>query len=151
MPVRKRAGAQLRSLFGELNRRKLYPAAAFYAASAWLLVQVATQIAPFFGLPAWSVRLIIVAVIVGFPPAMLIAWFYDWAPAKPLPVVSPDRSGARAASPLADAKSIAVLPFADMSEGKDQEYFSDGLAEELLNLLAQLPQLRVIARTSPPF
>ena len=44
--------------------------------------------------------------------------------------------------------SIAVLPFVDMSQGKDQEYFSDGLSEELLNQLAQIPQLRVIARTS---
>ena len=45
-------------------------------------------------------------------------------------------------------KSIAVLPFADMSAGKDQEYFADGLSEELLNLLAKLPELRVIGRTS---
>jgi TolB-like protein/Tfp pilus assembly protein PilF len=48
----------------------------------------------------------------------------------------------------AAAKSIAVLPFADMSSGKDQEYFADGLSEELLNLLAKLPELRVIGRTS---
>ncbi len=48
----------------------------------------------------------------------------------------------------ADATSIAVLPFVDMSPGKDQEYFADGMSEELLNLLAQLPQLHVIARTS---
>ena len=44
--------------------------------------------------------------------------------------------------------SIAVLPFADMSPGKDQEYFSDGLAEEIINALAQVPGLKVIARTS---
>jgi len=48
----------------------------------------------------------------------------------------------------ADAASIAVLPFLDMSPDKDQEYFADGMSEELLNLLTQLPQLRVIARTS---
>src|SRR5262249_9716743 len=45
-------------------------------------------------------------------------------------------------------KSIAVLPFVDMSAGKDQEYFSDGISEELLNLLAKIPQLQVTARTS---
>jgi len=45
-------------------------------------------------------------------------------------------------------KSIAVLPFVDMSSGKDQEYFSDGISEELLNLLAKIPQLQVTARTS---
>ena len=49
---------------------------------------------------------------------------------------------------IKDDKSIAVLPFADMSPDKDQEYFSDGLSEELLNLLAKIPELRVAARTS---
>ena len=74
------------------------------------------------------------------------------------PVASPEASVPAApsasstttapASSTASDNSIAVLPFVDMSQGKDQEYFSDGLSEELLNLLAQLPQLRVIARTS---
>src|SRR6185369_10065345 len=54
--------------------------------------------------------------------------------------------GAKPATPPAD--SIAVLPFVDMSQAKDQEYFSDGLSEELLDLLAKVPQLKVIARTS---
>jgi len=58
-----------------------------------------------------------------------------------------DASG-RGSAPDLDPFSIAVLPFVDMSQAQDQEYFSDGLSEELLNLLAQLPQLRVIARTS---
>jgi serine/threonine-protein kinase len=55
---------------------------------------------------------------------------------------------AATAVPVADDNSIAVLPFVDMSQARDQEYFSDGLSEELLNQLAQVPQLRVIARTS---
>jgi adenylate cyclase len=55
---------------------------------------------------------------------------------------------AEIAAPVPDAKSIAVLPFLDMSPGKDQEYFSDGISEELLNLLARIPELRVAARTS---
>ena len=57
-------------------------------------------------------------------------------------------SGAPAAAALPPDKSIAVLPFVDMSEKKDQEYFGDGLAEEVLDLLAQIPNLKVIARTS---
>ena len=65
---------------------------------------------------------------------------------------APATKSATTVSPLAAAapneKSIAVLPFADMSAGKDQEYFADGLSEELLNLLAKLPELRVIGRTS---
>jgi TolB-like protein len=51
-------------------------------------------------------------------------------------------------TPAISDKSIAVLPFADMSEKKDQEYFSDGLTEELLNLLAKIPELKVAGRTS---
>lgn len=60
-----------------------------------------------------------------------------------------DEQGSLAEStPAIPDKSIAVLPFADMSEKKDQEYFSDGLSEELLNLLAKIPELKVAARTS---
>jgi TolB-like protein/Tfp pilus assembly protein PilF len=75
-------------------------------------------------------------------------------PAAELPTAAPASAATDAPAPAAsapalpDAKSIAVLPFADMSQGKDQEYFSDGISEELLNLLAQLPDLKVIARTS---
>ena len=68
----------------------------------------------------------------------------------PIPAATDAASGASPAeAPVqAAAKSIAVLPFADMSAGKDQEYFADGLSEELLNLLAKMPELRVIGRTS---
>jgi TolB-like protein/Tfp pilus assembly protein PilF len=59
------------------------------------------------------------------------------------------RAGPRTAAPAsAGTPSIAVLPFVDMSPGKDQEYFADGLAEELLNVLAKIPELRVTGRTS---
>jgi len=69
------------------------------------------------------------------------------APIPAATEAAPAASSAKAPVPAA-AKSIAVLPFADMSSGKDQEYFADGLSEELLNLLAKLPELRVIGRTS---
>ena len=78
--------------------------------------------------------------------------FDRFAPRKAEPAAAageaPAASAAPNAAPAAGDNSIAVLPFVDMSQGKDQEYFSDGLSEELLNLLAQIPQLRVIARTS---
>ena len=146
------------SVFSELKRRHVYRTALFYAAAAWLLVQVATQVAPYFDMPTWSVRMVIVACVAGFPIAALLSWFYEWSPStgwrrelegpdaiEAAPAAAP--WAGEAAAPPSD-QSIAVLAFADMSQGKDQEYFSDGLAEELLNLLAQLPQLRVIARTS---
>jgi hypothetical protein len=69
-----------RSFFAELERRNVYRAAAFYAAASWLLVQIATQMFPFFDSPNWSVRLVVIAVIVGFPFAVLFLWFYELTP-----------------------------------------------------------------------
>ena len=177
------------SFFDELKRRNVLRAAAFYAASAWLLVQVATQVFPFFHIAEWVVRWIVVASCIGFPFAMLFSWFYEWTShgLKLESDISPSESITRRTgrkldrwiiailsmavvlllanqfvlhrdeNKTADAvsavtpipgKSIAVLPFVNMSSDKEQDYFSDGLSEELLNQLAQIPQLRVIARTS---
>jgi serine/threonine-protein kinase len=139
----------MRSFFAELKRRNVFAAMAFYAAAGWLLVQVATQVLPFYDTPEWVVRLVIAAVVIGFPFAMVLSWFYEWTPRGWRRESEADPAGSNGVvSVIATDQSIAVLPFADMSMDKDQEYFSDGLAEELLNLLAQLPQLRVIARTS---
>src|SRR5580658_9329712 len=69
-----------RSLFAELKRRNVLRAATFYAASAWLIVQIATQVFPFFEIPNWVVRWIVVAAVIGFPFAMLFSWFYEWTP-----------------------------------------------------------------------
>ena len=66
-----------RNFFAELKRRNVLRAAAFYAASAWLLVQVATQVSPFLHIPEWIVRWIIVAAAVGFPFWLLFSWFYE--------------------------------------------------------------------------
>src|SRR5438552_11416084 len=68
------------SLCAELKRRNVFRAAAFYTASAWLLVQIATQVFPFFHIAEWVVRWIVVAVAIGFPFAMLLAWYYEWTP-----------------------------------------------------------------------
>jgi adenylate cyclase len=73
---------------------------------------------------------------------------YLLAPQRRAEVAAPANSAGAAPESVSELASIAVLPFVDMSQNHDQEYFSDGLSEELLNLLAQLPQLRVIARTS---
>ena len=173
------------SFFTELKRRNVLRAAAFYAASTWLLVQVATQVFPFFHIAEWVVRWIVVAAVIGFPFAMLFSWVYEWTPQglqRESEIASNEsitrQSGKKldrwiiailalavvllladklvlpkAANPGFDKaatsdKSIAVLPFLNMSSDKEQDYFSDGLSEELLNQLAQIPQLRVIARTS---
>ncbi|HSE11687.1 MAG TPA: hypothetical protein VLB69_03540, partial [Rudaea sp.] len=64
----------------ELRRRNVYRAAVFYAASAWLLVQVATQVFPLFHIAEWVLRWIVVAAVVGFPFAIAFAWFFEWTP-----------------------------------------------------------------------
>jgi len=99
-------------------------------------------------------------IIIGLLVLAIGLFAFDrFSPRKAEPVVSsgeattPAPTSASApssasAAPAASDSSIAVLPFVDMSQTKDQEYFSDGLSEELLNLLAQVPQIRVIARTS---
>jgi TolB-like protein/Tfp pilus assembly protein PilF len=73
-----------------------------------------------------------------------------WLSQKPVPKVEASAAPAPVSnSPAAiPEKSVAVLPFVDMSEKKDQEYFSDGLSEELIDMLTKLPELRVPARTS---
>jgi len=69
------------ALIEQLKRRNVLRAAAIYAAAGWLLVQVATQVFPFFDIPNWAVRLVVVAVIVGFPFALVISWFFELTPA----------------------------------------------------------------------
>jgi TolB-like protein/Flp pilus assembly protein TadD len=70
----------MKSFFSELKRRNVFRAAALYAATAWLLVQVATQVFPFFQIANWLVRWVIVAAAIGFPFWVLGAWFYQWTP-----------------------------------------------------------------------
>jgi TolB-like protein/Tfp pilus assembly protein PilF len=172
----------LSSFFAELRRRNVFRAAAFYAASAWLLVQVATQVFPFFQISSWLVRWIIVAAMVGFPFWVLFAWFYQWTPqglqreteAAPLQpgarqarrnvdrwimamlavavvllltdkLVLRERAGRVAGTP---EKSVAVLAFSNLSDEKGNESFADSVSEELLNVLAKVPGLKVTARTS---
>src|SRR5215211_654890 len=66
--------------FAELQRRNVYKVAVAYAVVAWLLVQVATQVFPFFEIPNWAVRLVVLAIIIGFPIALVIAWAFELTP-----------------------------------------------------------------------
>jgi TolB-like protein/cytochrome c-type biogenesis protein CcmH/NrfG len=102
------------SLFAELKRRNVFRAGAFYAASAWLLVQVATQVFPFFHIAEWVVRWIVIAAVISFPFALLFSWFYEWTPQglQREGEVAPDESIARNAGKKLDRGIIAALGLA---------------------------------------
>ena len=176
------------NFFSELKRRNVYKVAVAYAVVAWLLIQIATQVFPFFEIPNWAVRMVVLAVIAGFPIALIIAWAFELTPegikrtedadatAKSsrgrawiyvaivgalLPVAlfvlgrfSASRPGvAEGAGPLAaagsiPAKSIAILPFENLSEEKANAYFAEGVQDEILTKLAAVRDLKVISRTS---
>jgi serine/threonine-protein kinase len=137
----------MRGWWAELRRRKVIRMAVAYCALAWLLLQVAGLLLPAFGIPGWVLRLLILLAALGFPFALLFAWGYAWTDAGVVRE-SPDPAtpGGRPVEPV--AASIAVLPLVNMSSDREQDYFSDGLSEELLNLLAQVPGLHVAGRTS---
>lgn len=175
------------NFFAELKRRNVFRAAAFYAASAWLLVQIATQVFPFFHIAEWVVRWIVVAASIGFPFAMLFSWFYEWTPhgIQRESEIPPNESIIRQTGHKLDrwiiailvlavvllltnqfvlhrdqkradiapvveisAKSIAVLPFDNLSEDKANAYFVAGVQDEILTTLAKISALKVISKTS---
>src|SRR3954453_16320588 len=69
-----------RNFFAELKRRNVYRAVAAYGVVGWLLVQIATQVFPFFDIPSWAIRMIIVVLLLGFPVAVILAWIYELTP-----------------------------------------------------------------------
>src|SRR5262245_37223282 len=179
-------GMNPRNFLAELKRRHVYRVAIAYCVVAWLLVQIATQVFPFFEIPNWIVRLVVLITALGFPAALIIAWAFEMTPeglrrdneirpneyiprwstrkfaalvitvaifAAGAPLVHLIRSKpaflsrVSAASALSQ-KSIAVLPLLNETGGPDEEYFSDGLSEELIAALAQVRGLKVIGRSS---
>src|SRR5947208_13248930 len=71
---------KLGSFFAELKRRNVYKVAVAYAVVGWLLIQVATQVFPFFEIPNWGVRLIVLFIVIGFPIALILAWAFELTP-----------------------------------------------------------------------
>src|SRR5881296_581207 len=175
-----------RSFFSELKRRRVYSVAVAYVVVAWLLIQVATQVFPFFNIPNWIVRLVVLLTFVGFPIAVVCAWAFEMTPegiklegdvdrritrktgrklTAVVVIVAAVAAGvtvfrfldsqhgieAVKQRPLAvaiESKSIAVLPFENLSEEKANAYFADGMQDEILVNLARIADLKVISRTS---
>lgn len=125
----------------ETTRRKVWLFGGIYLALGWVVLQVAIAIEATMKLPDWIDQSVLVLLGLGFPFALLLAWAQE----------SQGKSGSPEAAPEAAAPSrlaIAVLPFADMSPGGDQEWFSDGISEEILHRLAAENELSVAGRTS---
>jgi TolB-like protein/Tfp pilus assembly protein PilF len=158
------------SFFEELQRRKVYRVAAAYIVAAGFLIQMASAAFPAWELPNWSLRLVIVLLLIGFPIALILAWAYDITPQgiKGTPTLGIHRRRnlillvglavvisasvgffllPRAVRDKID-KSVAVLPFQNLSSDPDNVYFADGIQEEVLTRLAKIGDLRVISRTS---
>ena len=147
--------ATLKRTLAEFRRRRVFRVVAVYLVVGWLLIQVADATFEPLGLPVWATRLLIVLLALGFLLACALAWIYDVNPGgvdrtAALPAASSaGRPGPEAMpQPPAPGASVAILPFTDLSEAKDQDYFCDGLAEEILNALASISGMRVASRTS---
>jgi TolB-like protein/Flp pilus assembly protein TadD len=139
--------AALRNFFAELKRRKVYRVAVAYVVVAWVLIQVATQVFPFFEIPNWTVRLVITALVLGFPIAAILAWAYDITPSGIKRTEDAAPAGIALAG-RAPEKSIAVLPFENLSDDRENAFFADGVHDDILSSLAKIADLKVISRTS---
>ncbi|MEM7431745.1 MAG: tetratricopeptide repeat protein [Pseudomonadota bacterium] len=185
------------SFFEELKRRNVIRVAIAYVVTAWLLIQVAETIFPLFGFDDTPARITVIVLVVGFIPALIVAWVLEFTPdgikfdsevdhsaasqvksgkrfdrvvivllavavtyfavdklifseTRELQIAEEAREQgfADAQQDIIDNRSVAVLPFVNLSAGEDNEYLSDGITEEILNSLSRLPGLRVPGRTS---
>ncbi len=157
--------------FAELQRRKVYRVAAAYIIAAGFIIQIGSAIFPAWELPNWTLRLVVVLLLVGFPIALILAWAYDVTPqgiqATPkVPGVHRRRNiitllaSGLAISAVAGfflfprasgrnvEKSIAVLPFQSLSDEKENAYFADGIQDDILTNLSKIGDLKVISRMS---
>ena len=144
-----------KTFFAELKRRRVYSVAVAYLVGGWALAQGIAQVLPVFDTPNWVVRLTVLLIVLGFPAALVLSWFFDLTRygivrTPDLDTRSTDIVPSALASNRVDSgeKSIAVLPFNDLSPAKDHAYFGEGIAEELLGALAKVDGLRVAARRS---
>src|SRR5262245_19247812 len=159
--------------FVELQRRKVYRVAAAYIIVAAGVIQLASAAFPAWDLPRWTLRLVIVVLLLGFPIALVLAWAYDITAqgVRATPTIAVPRAHRRrnivilvttgVAISVGSAffllpravtrkidKSIAVLPFQNLSDEKENAYFADGIQDDILTNLSKIGDLKVISRMS---
>ena len=160
--------------FEEVKRRKVYRVAVAYIIAAGGIIQLGSAAFPAWELPNWALRLVIVLLLVGFPIALILAWAFDVTPQgiRATPNVAAPRTYRRrnvimlvATGVIVSAiagffllprissarkidKSIAVLPFENLSDDKENAYFADGIQDDVLTNLSKIGDLKVISRTS---
>ena len=168
----------MKNFFGELKRRNVYKVAVAYIVGGWALSQGIAQVLPIFDIPNWIIRLLVVLIIIGFPIAIACAWAFELTPegvkrAEDVDVHKPHTVhgpwiyivliGAAFSISLfflgrytapngitsgGENKSIAVLPFATLSDDRNDAYFADGVQDQILTNLAKVSDLKVISHTS---
>ncbi|PYL62294.1 MAG: hypothetical protein DMF24_04590 [Verrucomicrobia bacterium] len=160
------------SFFEEVKRRKVYRVAIAYVIASWALAQGLAQVLPVFDVPNSVTRAVIAVMLVGFPVALVLAWVFDVTPQgiKTTPTVASPKQVRRNIAMLIAAgvaisagvgffvlprafarkidKSIAVLPFENLSDEKENAYFADGIQDDVLTNLSKIGDLKVISRTS---
>src|SRR5437868_5254014 len=161
------------NFFEELQRRKVYRVAAAYIIAAGFIIQIGSAVFPAWELPNWILRLVVVLLLIGFPIALILSWAYDVTaqgiratPAVSAPGTHRRRNlilliatgvivsaaGGFFLLPRASArkidKSIAVLPFQNLSDEKENAYFADGIQDDILTNLSKIGDLKVISRMS---
>src|SRR3954465_8642591 len=167
-----------KGFFSELRRRNIFRVAVAYAIVSWLIIQIAAATFPVLEIPRWCVRLVIVRVVLGFPVALLLAWAYELTAEglKRTEDIAPTEAARRpvtqrlnftiisvltcalafliyqryhpSSSSDLPEKSIAVLPFENFSDDKENAFFADGIQDDILTSLAKIRDLKVISRTS---
>ena len=164
---------KLKNYIEELKRRHVFKSGIAYLIVAWLIAQIASIVLPTFEAPAYIMKILLFLLFIGFPINLVVSWIYDVTPEGIKKTKNLDNKSYLKNSRLNKVivsslvlmiiviasnlffkevlipdKSIAVLAFSDMSPKKDQEYFSDGISEELLNIISKTQDLRVSSRTS---
>src|SRR5213596_4161000 len=159
--------------FEEVQRRKVYRVAAAYIIAAGFIIQIGSAVFPAWELPGWAFRLVVVLLLIGFPIALILTWAYDVTPQGIRATPSPTTPGSHrrrnlimliAIGAITSAaagffllprvsarkidKSIAVLPFQNLSNEKENAYFADGIQDDVLTNLSKIGDMKVISRTS---